>query len=53
MLAFDKSDILFVCMLAPLSYEIAIDDKEIQAAMVSNGLLILVFENIFYLKLII
>ncbi|KAJ6731361.1 NUDIX HYDROLASE RELATED [Salix purpurea] len=33
MLAFDKSDILFVCMLTPLSYEIAIDDKEIQAAM--------------------
>lgn len=33
MLAFDKSDILFVCMLRPLSYEIAIDEKEIQAAM--------------------
>ncbi|KAF9662445.1 hypothetical protein SADUNF_Sadunf18G0054000 [Salix dunnii] len=36
LLAFDKSDILFVCMLTPLSYEIAIDEKEIQAAMVSN-----------------
>jgi hypothetical protein len=36
MLAFDKSDILFVCMLRPLSDEIAIDEKEIQAAMVSG-----------------
>ncbi|CAK7337376.1 unnamed protein product [Dovyalis caffra] len=31
--AFDKSDILFMCMLRPLSYEITIDEKEIQAAM--------------------
>lgn len=32
--AFDQSDLLFVCMLKPLSSEITIDDKEIQAAKV-------------------
>ncbi|KDP33770.1 hypothetical protein JCGZ_07341 [Jatropha curcas] len=30
--AFDKSDILFVCVLKPLSYEITVDEKELQAA---------------------
>ncbi|XP_030530171.1 nudix hydrolase 8-like [Rhodamnia argentea] len=32
LVAFEKSDLLFVCMLKPLSSDIAIDDKEIQAA---------------------
>ncbi|CAB4318699.1 unnamed protein product [Prunus armeniaca] len=32
LVAFDQSDLLFVCMLKPLSYDITIDDKEIQAA---------------------
>lgn len=31
-LAFEKSDLLFLCMLEPLSSEIVIDEKEIQAA---------------------
>ncbi|KAF5748521.1 nudix hydrolase 8-like [Tripterygium wilfordii] len=30
--ALDKSDLLFVCMLKPLSFEITIDEEEIQAA---------------------
>ncbi|KAL3744853.1 hypothetical protein ACJRO7_014027 [Eucalyptus globulus] len=30
--AFEKSDLLFVCMLKPLSSDITIDDREIQAA---------------------
>lgn len=34
LVAFEKSDLLFVCMLKPLSYEITIDEKEIQAAKV-------------------
>lgn len=34
LVAFDQSDLLFVCMLKPLSYEVTIDDKEIQAAKV-------------------
>ncbi|CAN6680914.1 unnamed protein product [Malus baccata var. baccata] len=32
LVAFDQSDLLFVCMLKPLSYEVTVDDKEIQAA---------------------
>lgn len=32
--AFEQSDLLFVCMLKPLSSEITIDEKEIQAAKV-------------------
>ncbi|KAF5481922.1 hypothetical protein F2P56_002533 [Juglans regia] len=32
LVAFEKSDLLFVCMLKPLSHEITIDEKEIQAA---------------------
>ncbi|KAJ8766725.1 hypothetical protein K2173_005336 [Erythroxylum novogranatense] len=32
LVAFEKSDLLFVCMLKPLSYNIRIDEKEIQAA---------------------
>lgn len=32
LVAFEKSDLLFVCMLKPLSHDITIDDKEIQAA---------------------
>ncbi|KAJ0031706.1 hypothetical protein Pint_13313 [Pistacia integerrima] len=32
LVAFEKSDILFVCMLKPLSSEITIDEKELQAA---------------------
>ncbi|KAK6944889.1 Pre-nudix hydrolase domain [Dillenia turbinata] len=32
LVAFEKSDLLFVCMLKPLSFEITIDEKEIQAA---------------------
>ncbi|XP_059638275.1 nudix hydrolase 8-like [Cornus florida] len=32
LVAFEKSDLLFVCMLKPLSSEITIDEKEIQAA---------------------
>ncbi|KAJ4708568.1 Nudix hydrolase [Melia azedarach] len=32
LVAFEKSDLLFVCMLKPLSTEITIDEKEIQAA---------------------
>lgn len=35
-MAFEKSDLLFVCMLKPLSSEITIDEKEIQAAKVIN-----------------
>ncbi|OVA16219.1 NUDIX hydrolase domain [Macleaya cordata] len=30
--AFEQSDLFFVCMLKPLSFEITIDEKEIQAA---------------------
>ncbi|GMH23777.1 hypothetical protein Nepgr_025620 [Nepenthes gracilis] len=30
--AFEKSDLLFVCMLKPLSFKITIDEEEIQAA---------------------
>ncbi|KAF3442942.1 hypothetical protein FNV43_RR16860 [Rhamnella rubrinervis] len=32
LVTFEKSDLLFVCMLKPLSSKITIDDKEIQAA---------------------
>ncbi|XP_043718894.1 nudix hydrolase 8-like isoform X2 [Telopea speciosissima] len=32
LLAFEKSDLLFMCMLKPLSSEISIDDKEIEEA---------------------
>ncbi|KAJ7973754.1 Nudix hydrolase [Quillaja saponaria] len=32
LMAFEKSDLLFVCMLKPLSFDITIDEKEIQAA---------------------
>ncbi|KAH7512959.1 hypothetical protein FEM48_Zijuj12G0145700 [Ziziphus jujuba var. spinosa] len=32
LVAFEKSDLLFVCMLKPLTSEIKIDEKEIQAA---------------------
>ncbi|KAE7998626.1 hypothetical protein FH972_003152 [Carpinus fangiana] len=32
LVAFETSDLLFVCMLKPLSYEITIDEKEIQDA---------------------
>ncbi|KAL4651827.1 hypothetical protein ACB092_01G189300 [Castanea dentata] len=32
LVAFENSDLLFVCMLKPLSFEITIDEKEIQAA---------------------
>ncbi|GAY51241.1 Nudix hydrolase 8 [Citrus sinensis] len=32
LVAFEKSDLLFVCMLKPLSFEITIYEKEIQAA---------------------
>ncbi|GAB4838964.1 nudix (nucleoside diphosphate linked moiety X)-type motif 8 [Ancistrocladus abbreviatus] len=32
LVAFEKSDLLFVCMLRPLSSKITIDEKEIQAA---------------------
>lgn len=34
LVAFEKSDLLFVCMLKPVSFEITIDEKEIQAAKV-------------------
>lgn len=34
LVAFENSDLLFVCMLKPLSFEITIDEKEIQAAKV-------------------
>ncbi|CAM8887663.1 unnamed protein product [Rhodiola kirilowii] len=30
--AFEKSDLFFICMLRPLSTEINVDDQEIQAA---------------------
>ncbi|KAF8388890.1 hypothetical protein HHK36_025571 [Tetracentron sinense] len=32
LVAFEKSDLLFVCMLKPLSFDITIEEKEIQAA---------------------
>lgn len=32
--AFEKSDLFFICMLKPLNTQIAIDDLEIQAAKV-------------------
>lgn len=32
LVAFEQSDLLFVCMLKPLTFEITIDEKEIQAA---------------------
>ncbi|KAL2903130.1 Nudix hydrolase 8 [Bienertia sinuspersici] len=31
-MAFEKSDLFFICMLKPLSYEIKVDDHEIEAA---------------------
>ncbi|KAK2968227.1 hypothetical protein RJ640_027359, partial [Escallonia rubra] len=32
LVAFEKSDLMFVCMLKPLSFEIKVDEKEIQDA---------------------
>ncbi|KAL5572516.1 hypothetical protein UlMin_022113 [Ulmus minor] len=32
LMAFENSDLLFVCMLKPLTFDITIDEKEIQAA---------------------
>ncbi|XP_062090946.1 nudix hydrolase 8-like [Humulus lupulus] len=32
LMAFENSDLLFICMLKPLSFDIKIDEKEIQAA---------------------
>jgi len=32
--AFEKSDLFFICMLRPLSAEIIVDDPEIEAAKV-------------------
>ncbi|XP_052199926.1 nudix hydrolase 8-like [Diospyros lotus] len=32
LVAFEKSDLMFVCLLKPLSFDITIDEKEIQAA---------------------
>jgi len=32
--AFEKSDLFFICMLRPLSSEIIVDDLEIEAAKV-------------------
>ncbi|GMQ06277.1 hypothetical protein CsSME_00050924 [Camellia sinensis var. sinensis] len=32
LVAFEKSDLMFVCMLKPLSFDITIDEKEIEAA---------------------
>ncbi|PON62487.1 Nudix hydrolase 6-like [Parasponia andersonii] len=32
LMAFENSDLLFICMLKPLSFDITIDEKEIQAA---------------------
>lgn len=34
LVAFEKSDLMFVCMLKPLSSEIIIEEKEIQDAKV-------------------
>lgn len=34
-MAFEKSDLFFVCMLKPLSTEISVDEMEIQAAKVN------------------
>ncbi|KAI7753392.1 hypothetical protein M8C21_030988 [Ambrosia artemisiifolia] len=34
-LAFEKSDLLFICMLRPVSSEIKINDLEVQAAKVT------------------
>lgn len=36
---FEKSDLFFVCMLKPLSFEIAIDEQEIDAAKVMKNIL--------------
>lgn len=35
-MAFQKSDLFFVCMLRPLSNQIVIDDIEVQAAKVTQ-----------------
>ena len=37
LVAFEQSDLLFVCMLKPMTFEITIDEKEIQAAKVIEG----------------
>ena len=37
-MAFEKSDLMFVCMLKPLSFEITVDQKEIQEAKVIKTL---------------
>lgn len=37
MVGFEQSDLLFVCMLKALSFEITLDEKEIEAAKVSEG----------------
>ena len=36
-MAFEKSDLFFICMLRPLSSEIKVDDLEIQAAKVKHS----------------
>lgn len=37
LVAFEKSDLMFVCMLKPLSTEITIDEKEIEDAKVTDS----------------
>ena len=37
LVAFEKSDLMFVCMLKPLSTEITIDEKEIEEAKVIDS----------------
>lgn len=40
LVAFEKSDLFFMCVLRPISSEIKIDEKEIQAARVNSNFLI-------------
>lgn len=49
--AFEKSDLFFICMLRPISTEIKIDDLEVQAAKVKwvNNLLILIWFGLYLL----
>lgn len=35
---FDKSDLFFVCLLRPISFDISVQEAEIEAAQVSNPL---------------
>lgn len=48
--AFEKSDLFFICMLKPLSDKISIDNLEIKAAKVISTIGILQSDHTYYIK---